>query len=125
MSLQSLPRRKNVKSGIARALRRVFPRHEKWVRGHVCCVPGCENREIEFMHLRSAANAGTGLKPASWFGVPGCRDQHAEAHRIGHDSFAVKYGIDLWVLAETLARRSPDMAMREAMAHTGQMAEVR
>src|SRR5579864_4203134 len=111
-----LPRRKKpVRSGIERAPQRKFPHHERWVRGHSCVVPGCENRDIEFMHLRSAANSGTGLKPSSADGVSGCREHHAEAHRIGHDTFARKYGINLWALAAEFARRSPDRALREAL----------
>jgi hypothetical protein len=108
-------RRKPLRSGIERAVRRSWPRHEKWVRGHDCVVPGCVSREIEFMHLRSAANSGTGLKPHSSFGVSGCRQHHAEAHRIGHDSFAAKYGIDLWALAAEFTRRSPDERMKQAL----------
>lgn len=112
----SLPRRRKVnKSGIERAPKRQWPRHEAFVRRHSCVVPGCENQDIEFMHLRSAANAGTGLKPHSRFGVSGCREHHAEAHRIGHDSFARKYGIDLWAIAAAFVKASPDVAMKEAI----------
>lgn len=109
------PRRKPLRSGIERAPQRSFPKHERWVRGHCCIVPGCQNRDIQFMHLRSAANSGTGLKPSSAYGIPGCGAHHGEAHLIGHDTFAMKYGLDLWALAEAFARRSPDKALREAM----------
>lgn len=109
------PRRKPPKSGIARAPRRVFPRHEKWVRGHACCVPDCLERRIQFHHVRSAATAGTGLKSPSWHGIPACVDHHREIHQIGIDSFERRYGLDLEALAAELARRSPDRAMREAM----------
>ena len=70
------------------------------------------------MHLRSAANSGMGLKPSSSFGVSGCRAHHHEAHVIGHDSFARKYGIDLWALAAEFVRLSPDTAMKEALRET-------
>ncbi len=109
------PRLKPKKSGIERAPRRIWPRHEKFVRLHGCVVPGCQNAPIEFMHLRSAANSGMGLKPHSSFGVSGCREHHAEAHQIGHDTFAAKYGIDLWALAAAYVRASPDRAMKESL----------
>lgn len=118
------PKRQRERSGIIRA-RRHFSKHQAFVRRHRCVVPGCENDNIEFAHLRSAANAGMGLKPADWFGVSLCgcfiadgrmrEGHHAEAHRIGHDTFAAKYGIDLWALAREFARSSPDFRMRETM----------
>jgi hypothetical protein len=118
-------KRKPLRSGILRAPKRFWPRHEAFVRRHQCVVPGCLRRYIEFAHLRTAANSGVAVKPASWFGVPLCGDwaadgqmiegHHAEAHRIGHDTFAAKYGLDLWKLAEEFARHSPDLAMRKAM----------
>jgi hypothetical protein len=118
MSLQyTLPRRRKVsKSGIERAPKRHWSRHEKWVRGHACCVPGCEQTPIEFAHLRSAANAGTGMKPHSAFGVSLCCYHHARQHAIGQAQFEREYGIDLWALAREFTRRSPDRAMKESLA---------
>lgn len=78
-------------------------------------MPGCYDDRIEFAHIRSAANAGIGLKPHSAFGVSLCHAHHAEAHSIGHDTFARKYGLDLWALARTFVRNSPDTAMRESL----------
>ena len=119
MPLQfTLQRRKNVRSGIQRGPQRVFLKHEKWVRGFGCCVPGCQCRRIEFAHVRSAANSGTGLKPPSWSGVPLCGGpdgHHAEQHRIGQPAFERKYGIDLSGIAAALARRTTDRDLREAM----------
>jgi hypothetical protein len=46
-----------------------------------------------------------------------CNDHHAEQEgRTG--SFCKKYGVDLWALAAELARKSPDLKMREAMRAT-------
>ncbi len=109
------PKRKRPRSGIERAAPRHWPRHEKFVRGHSCCVPGCQNTPIQFMHLRNAANSGEGLKPHSRFGISGCWEHHAEAHQIGHDTFAKKYGIDLWEIAAAFVRASPDRAMKESI----------
>lgn len=109
------PKRKKSRSGIARGSQRRFPKHEKWVRGHGCIVAGCENTNIEVMHLRSAANSGIGIKPPSWFTVSGCGAHHNQAHSLGHDTFAAMHGIDLWALAAEFARLSPDREMKEAM----------
>ena len=108
-------RRKRPPTGIERAPKREWPRHRAFVRRHGCCVNGCQSTDIEFAHLRSAANSGTGLKPADWFGVSLCAQHHDEAHSIGHDSFAAKHGIDLWKMAAEFARLSPDLLMKEEM----------
>lgn len=108
-------KRKRERSGIERGPRRNWPKHERWVRSHSCSVPGCEDHPIEFMHLRSAANSGTGLKPHSAHGISGCWRHHQEAHRIGHETFARKYGIDLWALAAEFAQKSPDIEMRMSL----------
>lgn len=89
------PRRAVVKSGILREPKRRWPRHEAFVRRHQCCVPGCELGPTEFAHVRSAANAGTGLKPHSAHGISLCCYHHIEQHRIGQPAFEKRYGIDL------------------------------
>lgn len=108
-------RRKPVRSGIERAPQREFPRHRKFIRSHGCCVAGCEDGPIEVAHVRHADNAGTGLKPADFHAVSLCRAHHSEQHQVGVVSFQKKYGLDLDKLAEEFARRSPDIAMKEAM----------
>ena len=125
MALQfTLPRRRKVtKSGILRAPVRVWNRHRAFLRRHHCVVAGCDRVPIEVSHLRSAANAGTGLKPHDADAVPMCggigpESHHAEYHRIGHDSFSKKYNLDLWSIAKALANISPDIAMKEAMKET-------
>jgi len=80
-------------------MQREWPRHRRFVRSFGCSVPLCmTNTPIEFAHLRSAANAGTALKPHDAFGVSLCgadpargiEGHHAEYHRIGHRSFQQK-----------------------------------
>ena len=105
-------RRAKVKSGIERALKRVWPRHRAWVRSHHCAVPGCEALEIEFAHIRSAATAGTGLKPHDRYGVPLCHNHHAEQHQVGKGTFEDRHGIDLDAIAAELVRTSPDYKLR-------------
>lgn len=108
-------RRKPLKSGIKRGPQRVFPRHRKHVRSHHCVVPGCDRYDIECCHIRSAFDAGTGLKPPDWRTFPACAFHHAEQHRIGQGSFEDKYGLDLDGIAQKLARHSPDTNLRLAM----------
>ncbi len=109
-------KRQKPRSGIERSPKREWPRHRKFVRSFVCAVPGCGQPSV-CAHLRTAANAGTGLKPGDWETVPLCHEHHAEQE--GRTaSFCKKYGVDLWAVAEELARKSPDAAMRKAMNET-------
>lgn len=109
------PRREPPKSGIPRGPKRVWLRHRKFVRSHCCCVPGCEAFQTEFAHIRSAATAGTGLKPFDWHGVPLCRNHHREQHQVGQGTFEDRHGIDLDAIATELVRQSPDVQMKLAM----------
>jgi hypothetical protein len=111
-----LPRKlKRPKLGVREPLQKIWPRHRRWVKSHGCCVPMCRARQVDFAHLRSAANAGKGQQPHDSFGVSLCRLHHDEQHRIGADAFGRKYGIDLWHFAEEFARRSPDWGMRTSL----------
>ena len=111
-----LPRRlKRPKLGVQMSPRKVWPRHRRWVKSHGCCVPGCDATSVDFAHLRSIANAGTGQKPHDIFGVSLCRHHHVEQHSLGVDAFDRKYGTNLWALAAEFARRSPDTEMRAAL----------
>jgi hypothetical protein len=108
-------RRQRPPMGVRAPLQRIWPRHRRWVKSHGCCVPGCRASSVDFAHLRSAANAGTGQRPHDIFGVSLCRLHHDEQHRIGAEAFGDRYGIDLWVLAAEFARRSPDWQMRASL----------
>lgn len=103
------------KLGIRMEIQKIWPRHRRWVRSHGCCVPDCRALSVDFAHLRSATNAGTGQTPHDAFGVSLCRPHHDEQHRIGIDRFNRKYGVDLWALAAEFARRSPDWEMRASL----------
>lgn len=104
------PKRQRPRSGIERAPRRYWPRHRRFVKGHCCCVPGCRNTPVDFAHVKTRG-AGNGDE----YGVPLCREHHAEQHK-GIARFNAKYGIDLLALARLFVRRSPDTAMRAALA---------
>jgi len=108
-------RRKAARSGIQRAPERMWPRHRKFFRSHGCCVPYCANSRIEIHHLRSAANAGTAIKPHDQYIVSLCDEHHAEFHTIGVETIQARYGIDLWALAEEFTRSSPDVEMRASL----------
>ena len=108
-------RRQRPRMGLRVSLQRIWPRHRRWVRSHGCCVPACRAPSVDFAHLRSAANAGTGQRPHDIFGVSLCRLHHDEQHRIGAEAFGDRYGIDLWSLAAEFARRSPDWQMRASL----------
>ena len=111
-----LPRRlKRLKLGVQLPPRKAWPRHRRWVKSHGSCIPGCDATSIDFAHLRSASNAGTGQKPNDIFGVSLCRHHHVEQHSLGVDAFDKKYGVDLWALAAEFARRSPDAEMRATL----------
>jgi hypothetical protein len=105
-------RRERLRSGILRAPKRIWLRHRKFVRSHCCCVPGCPPLETQFAHVRSAANAGTSLKPHDAYAVPLCFNHHREQHDCGVATFEDRHGIDLWAIAQELLRRWPDHQMR-------------
>ena len=112
------PRRKRQRSGIEREPPRSFPAHRAWVRKHACSIKGCQGGPIEFAHLRTAANSGTGLKPSDLNGLSLCRTHHRIGHEIGHDAMARENGMTLEQLhkiAFEFARRSPDRKLREAL----------
>jgi hypothetical protein len=106
---------KRSKLAVRAVIRKVWPRHRRWVRSHRCCVPDCEAKSVDFAHLRSASNAGIAQTPHDIFGVSLCRAHHAEQHRFGIGAFNRKYGIDLWALAAEFVRRSPDWEMRASL----------
>jgi hypothetical protein len=108
------PKRERPRSGVERAPPRSWPKHERWVRAHKCCVPGCENGPIEFAHVRTAANSGMGIKPAG-FGLSLCSAHHSQSHSVGIETFQKLYKIDVIELAAAFVARSPDQAMRDAL----------
>ena len=111
-----LPRKlRRPRMGVRSPVQKIWPRHRRWVKAHGCCVADCPCPNVDFAHLRSAANAGKDQKPHDIFGVSLCRLHHEEQHRIGADAFNQRYGIDLWALAAEFARTSPDWEMRASL----------
>ena len=122
-------KRQKPSSGILRAPERVYQRHRKWLRSHecVCTMAGgdgfkgdgehswfCQGT-IEVSHIRTAANAGTALKPMDCSAVPMCQFHHAQYHRRGHDIFERAYKLDLTKLAAEFAAKTPDEKLREVL----------
>ena len=112
-------KRERIRSGIARAPQREWPRHHAWIRRLACVVPQCLAMRVECCHLRLGTDGGTSIKPSSWWTYPGCSIHHAESHRIGEASFQAKYGLDIRAICLALARQSPDVEMRRAMKEAG------
>ena len=101
---------KRQRSGIERAPQKIWPRHERFVRGHACCVRGCTDGPIDFAHVKSRGAGG-----GSEHGISLCRAHHVEQHAIGIETFARKYDLDLLELAAAFVRASPDRAMKESL----------
>ena len=106
MAITRLPKRLKRNSERCRNARS-FPAHRQWVRGHACCVPGCESRDIECAHVRPGTDGGLGLKPADFWCLSLCRVHHAEQHRVGEAAFAERFGLDLQQIAGRFAVESP------------------
>ena len=63
-------------------------------------------------------NGGMGVKPSDRWTISlcgGAEGHHAEQHRTGETSFAIKYSIDLIGLAAEFVKRSPKRALLEQM----------
>lgn len=90
------------------------PRHLKFVRSFACSVPGCQRWPIEAHHIRTAANSGTGMKPADRWVISLCLEHHNEVHN-GQETFEAKYGLDPTELAGEFARKSPHWPMLREM----------
>jgi hypothetical protein len=109
---------KRAKMGVRPPARLVFSVHRAYVKRHACALCGYSGPEIEFMHLRTAANSGTGIKPGDQFGIPGCRDCHRDCHQRGHDTVAREHGTTLeklFALAAHFAKTTTDKALIEAL----------
>jgi len=79
-------------------------------------VPGCDEGPIEFAHIRTAANSGTGLKPHDRYGISLFHAHHSEAHDKGHATFAKKYGSDLLGLANEFTQKTTDKVLKAQIA---------
>lgn len=89
--------------------------HRAWVRNQHCVVLRVEcSKTHHAHHVRTAATAGTGMKPPDADCVCLCAVHHSEGHRTGWQTFQTKYGVDLQALAADYARRSPFLQRRAA-----------
>lgn len=81
--------------------------HRAFVRGHHCCVPGCQEMPIEVAHYNRASTRGMGQKSSDAFTLSLCRDHHTESHLLGDKSFQAKHGIDMLALCREFYYSSP------------------
>lgn len=105
-----LPKRNRKR--VAMRKERDFGTYADWIRLLPCAVPG-EPRHwgrwsakhqmavCDAAHVRSRGAGGRSLGNL----IPLCTGHHLEQHRIGVESFAAKYGIDLSAVASALAAR--------------------
>jgi hypothetical protein len=109
-----LPRR--IPKPTKRASRWRSQAHAAFVRGHECCVPGCNGRPIEFAHVRMGSGAGIGQKPDDWRGVSLCAEHHRRQHNIGEEAFWRKLdpeGLIADFIKESPRRHQIEQAMKE------------
>ena len=85
--------------------------HLAWIRSLGCCVHGCKRTPIHAHHVRSAATAGTGIKPPDSGTVNLCFEHHAEGHQTGWLTWQRKYRILLAPHAAMLAQRSRELGI--------------
>lgn len=84
------------------------PKHRAWIKRQNCLCHGLECGGIMHPHhVRSAANAGTGLKPDDMWCVPLCAFHHEKLHREGVETFQEWYRTNLAEAAQALWQRSP------------------
>ena len=86
---------------------RSCPGHRAWIRRHDCSVRGCRRGPIECAHVRTGTDGGAGMRPSDRWTISLCVFHHREQHRIGERSFERKHSLDLVLLANEFARRSP------------------
>ena len=86
------------------------PKHMAWIRRvFVCAAWASEECEgpNHAHHVRTAATAGTGMKPSDFQTVPLCAKHHSDLHTMGSKTFEEKHGVDLMAEARRLAAVSP------------------
>ena len=76
------------------------PQYLAWLRLRPCAVEGCDRPgKIEAAHVPGAGDKGIGSKTADRNALPLCgcaqgiEGHHAEQHRIGWATFAIRYGL--------------------------------
>lgn len=103
--MTTLPPRRPSKSDKAEKGREC-PQHRAWVKLHACSACG-SFEGIECAHVRTGTDGGTSLKPSDKWCLSLCRDCHARQHQIGEASFEREHSIDMKMLAQLFASRSP------------------
>jgi hypothetical protein len=116
-------KRQKVRSGIARAPQREWPRHRRFVRSHECILAGmpfhdCEG-PIECCHLRRGTDGAGALKPSDWWTWSGCAGAHKWQHQHGEMAFERRWNVNLREICLAFAKASPDIEMKAVMKELG------
>jgi len=82
------------------------PGHRAWVRRHACSACGSET-SIECAHVRNGTGGGIGIKPSDRWCLSLCTSCHRLQHSIGETEFERINGLNMRVIAEEFARKSP------------------
>jgi hypothetical protein len=100
-----LPQRIKRESGRKQEGKR-SPAHRKWVRGHACSACG-SLVAIECAHVRGGTDGGMGIKPSDRFCISLCKSCHSDQHRMGEETFAKLWDINLNDMADEFFKKSP------------------
>lgn len=91
------------------------PEHRAWIRQRPCVVqnPNCGG-QMHAHHVRSAATAGTGMKPPDSACIPACAFHHQQLHNVGVKTFETAYNVSLSDMAANFASLSPALKRLKA-----------
>lgn len=70
--------------------RQADPVYLRFVRSHLCLVPGCQ-RKAEAHHVTTRGAGG-----GDYTAAPLCRDHHAALHNVGLVAFEDAHALNLW-----------------------------
>lgn len=70
--------------------RQTDPEYLKFIRLHLCIVPGCGQRS-EAHHLVTRGAGGS-----DYSAIPLCHEHHAKLHALGPTAFEDTFALDLW-----------------------------
>ncbi len=90
-----------------------FPAHLRWVRVHVCSVPGCNEANTVAAHVRTRTGGGMGKKPPDWWVISLCNACHFHQHNVGEGEFETVTDLDMRELAIEFAKASPVKEVRD------------
>jgi hypothetical protein len=119
LRVNTKPRKRNS----PRIAEKSAPAFLQWIRGRNCYAGlGREHTcsgKIQAAHVDYAGGKGMATKVADRHCVPLCEGHHVEQHRLGWQSFEVKYNTNCLMAAETYWRNWPGRAAWERKLSDG------